>query len=66
MNDLYVEIDDHRDILNQNPVVARKFNNLPFHVKMLEDKKDSIRNIKEIVTDHQFLIESFICNNVLY
>jgi len=27
---------------------------LPIHVKMLEDKRDFIRNIKEIVTDHQF------------
>jgi len=51
-----VEIDDHRDILNQNPVVmiARIFNNLSFNVKMLEDKNDFIRNIKEIVNAHQF------------
>jgi len=65
INDLYVEIDDHRDILNQNPVVmiARIFNNLPFHVKMLEDKKDFIRNIKEIVSAHQFydMNEFFKC-----
>jgi hypothetical protein len=65
VNDLYVEIEDHRDILNQNPVVmiARIFNNLPVHIKMLDEKKDFIRNIKEIVYNHQFydINEFFIC-----
>jgi hypothetical protein len=43
-NDLYVEIGDHLDILNQNPVVmiARIFNMLPVSVKMLEDGRKLI------------------------
>jgi len=44
-------------------MIARIFNKLPFHVKMLEDKKDFIRNIKEILYAHQFydMNEFFNC-----
>jgi hypothetical protein len=37
-HDLYIEIESHKDILNQNPVVmiARIFNALPVNVKMIE------------------------------
>jgi hypothetical protein len=43
-NYLYVEIGEHLDILNQNPVVmiARIFNTLPVPVKMLDDGKQFI------------------------
>ena len=65
-NDLYVEIENHLDILNQNPVVmiARIFNMLPTPVKMIEDKKDFICKIKEIVYKQQFydMNEFFVCN----
>lgn len=65
-NDLYVEIEDHMDILNQNPVVmiARIFNALPVSIKMLDDKKEFICQIKQIVYKHQFydMNEFFICN----
>jgi hypothetical protein len=64
-NDLYVEIGDHLDILNQNPVVmiARIFNMLPVPVKMLEDKKQFMCKIREIVYKYQFydMNEFFNC-----
>jgi hypothetical protein len=55
-NDLYVEIGDHLDILNQNPVVmiARIFNMLPVPVKMLDDGKKLICKVREIVYKYQF------------
>jgi hypothetical protein len=55
-NDLYVEISGHLDNLNQNPVVmiARIFNMLPVPVKMLEDNKQFICKIREIVNKNQF------------
>ena len=65
-NDLYVEIEEHRDFLNQNPVVmiARIFNMLPVNVKMLEDKNEFICKVKEIVKRYQFydMNELFICD----
>jgi hypothetical protein len=55
----------HLDILNQNPVVmiARMFNMLPVPVKMLEDKKEFICKIKEIVYNYQHydMCEFFNC-----
>jgi Reverse transcriptase (RNA-dependent DNA polymerase)/Endonuclease-reverse transcriptase len=66
INDLHVEIDNHLQILNQNPIVmiARIFNNLPVPIKMMEDKKAFISKIKEIVWHHQFydMDEFFVCN----
>jgi 2-oxoglutarate dehydrogenase complex dehydrogenase (E1) component-like enzyme len=65
INDLYVEIDDHLEILNQNPIVmiARIFNNLPVPVKMMDDKKSFVNKIKEIVWHYQFydMDEFFVC-----
>jgi hypothetical protein len=64
-NDLYVENGGHLDILNQNPVVmiARIFNMLPVPVKMLEDKKEFICKIKQIVYKNQYydMCEYFTC-----
>jgi hypothetical protein len=64
-NDLYVEIGDHLDILNQNPVVmiARIFNMLPVSVKMLEDGRKLICKVREIVYKYQFydMNEFFTC-----
>jgi hypothetical protein len=56
INDLYIEIEDHRDISNQNPTVmiARIFNSLPVPIKMMEDKKAFMREIKKIVWLNQF------------
>jgi len=65
-NDLYVEIEEHRDFLNQSPVVmiARIFNMLPVNVKMMENKSEFICKIRDIVQRHQFydMNEYFVCN----
>jgi hypothetical protein len=55
-NDLYVEIEEHRDFLNQSPVVmiARIFNMLPVNVKMMENKNEFICKIRDIVQSRQF------------
>jgi hypothetical protein len=55
-NDLYVEIEEHRDFLNQSPVVmiARIFNMLPVSVKMIENKNEFICKVREIVKRYQF------------
>jgi hypothetical protein len=44
INDLYVEIEEHRNILTLGPVVniARLFNNLPVPTKMIEDTNEFI------------------------
>jgi hypothetical protein len=64
-NDLYVEIEEHKDFFNQNPVVmiARIFNMFPVPVKMIEDKKKFICKVKEIVYKHQYydMNEFFNC-----
>lgn len=64
-NDLYVEIEEHRDFLNQNPVVmiARIFNMFTVNIKMLEDKKEFMCKIRAIVLRYQFydMNEFFIC-----
>jgi hypothetical protein len=64
-NDLYVEIEEHKDFFNQNPVVmiARIFNMFPVPVKMIEDKKKFICKVKEIVYKHQYydMHEFFTC-----
>lgn len=41
VNDLYVEIEDHRNILNQSPVaiVAKIFDKLPVNIKMKARQK---------------------------
>jgi len=56
INDIYVEIEDHRNILNQNPVVniARIFNNFPVPIKMIEDGNEFICKVKEIVWKYQY------------
>ena len=56
INDIYDEIEDHRNILNQNPVVniARIFNNFPVQIKMIEDGNEFICKVKEIVWKFQF------------
>jgi hypothetical protein len=65
INDIYVEIEDHRNILNQNPVVniARIFNNFPVPIKMIEDGNEFICKVKEIVWKFQFydMKEFFSC-----
>jgi predicted RNase H-like HicB family nuclease len=65
INDLYVEIKDHKHISNQNPIVmiARIFNALPVPIKMMEDKKAFVNKIKEIVWHNQFydMNEFFVC-----
>jgi len=64
-NDLYVAIDEHKDFLIQNPevMIARIFNTLPVPIKMLEDKKEFVCKVKEIVYKYQFydMDEFFIC-----
>jgi 2-oxoglutarate dehydrogenase complex dehydrogenase (E1) component-like enzyme len=64
-NDLYVEIEEHKDFFNQNPVVmiARIFNMFPVPVNMIEDKKKFICKVKEIVSKHQYydMNEFFAC-----
>jgi Reverse transcriptase (RNA-dependent DNA polymerase)/Endonuclease-reverse transcriptase len=65
INDLYVEIEEHRNILTQNPVVniARIFNNLPVHTKLIDDRNEFICKVKEIVWKYQFydMKEFFNC-----
>jgi hypothetical protein len=50
-NDLYVEIEDHKDFFNQNPIVmiARIVNMFPVPVKMIEYKRKFICKVREIV-----------------
>jgi hypothetical protein len=64
-NDLYVEIENHLNILNQKPVVmiARIFNNLPKEMKMLDDDKLFLTSVKALVLQHQFysMNEFFVC-----
>lgn len=53
---VYIEIEHHVDVLNQNPIVmiARILYTLPVHVKMMEYKKELIGVIKDIVFKHNF------------
>jgi len=64
-NDLHIAIDEHKDFLIQNPevMIARIFNTLPVPIKMLEDKKEFICKVKEIVYKYQFydMDEFYIC-----
>jgi Reverse transcriptase (RNA-dependent DNA polymerase)/Endonuclease-reverse transcriptase len=64
-NDLYVEIEDHKDFFNQNPIVmiARIFNMFPVPVKMIEDKRKFICKVREIVFKYQYydMNEFFSC-----
>jgi hypothetical protein len=64
-NDLYVENEEHKDFLNQNPevMIARIFNAFPVTVKLLEDRKEFLCKVKEIVYKYQFydMDEFFIC-----
>jgi hypothetical protein len=55
-NDLFVEIEDHKDFFNQNPIVmiARIFNMLPVPVKMIEDEGNFICKVREIVFKYQY------------
>jgi hypothetical protein len=61
-----VEIEEHRDFLNQSPVVmiARIFNMLPVNVKMMENKSEFICKIRDIVQSRQFydMNEYFVCD----
>jgi Reverse transcriptase (RNA-dependent DNA polymerase) len=65
ISDIYVEIEDHLDILNQNPIVmiARIFNALPINIKLIEEPKQFLCKIREIVYKYQFydMNEFFIC-----
>jgi hypothetical protein len=56
INDLYIEIENHLDVLNQNPVViiARIFNHLPKTLKMLNDDKLFLSSVKSIVYQYQY------------
>jgi hypothetical protein len=63
-NDLYVEIEE-QDFFKHNRVVmiARIFNMLLVPVKMIEDNKNFICQVKEIVHKHQYydMNEFFNC-----
>jgi hypothetical protein len=50
-NDLYVNNEEHKDFMNQNPevIIAGIFNTLPVALKMLDDKKAFLCKVKEIV-----------------
>jgi hypothetical protein len=56
MTYMYVEIEEHREYLNQSPVVmlARILHMLPVNMKMIEYKIEFICKIREIVQRHQF------------
>jgi len=63
---LYLANEDHKDFQNQNPevMVARIFNTFPVDVKLIDDKKEFIFNVKQIVYKYQFydMNEFFTCN----
>jgi hypothetical protein len=65
INDLYVEIKNHLNVSNQNPVViiARIFNHFPKEVKLLDYDKLFLTSVKALVYRHQFysMSEFFAC-----
>jgi len=64
---LYLAIDEQKDFLIKNPEVmkAKIFNALLVPIKLLEDKNEFIRKIKEIVCKYQFYDMSFSFANFI-
>jgi hypothetical protein len=68
INDLYVD-ECTLQISAENPkvMIPRMFNTLPVEIKMIEDEKEFLKRVKELVLYYQFydLNEFFVCDFVM-